>query len=262
MELATESAVSAIHRTFSCDETNSCFAGMPTAGGISAMAAKLNEIASEAKACTGICDSRVNEIVYKYYAIARPEILTLRQQLAFVDSEEENAEPSEDSAGDVINITETETAKRILSVCVGAVFNRWSSGGIVPAKSYTPKDSVFELLGSSSPAETTGTKTGSAGLITDDPEHTDDIVRRVRDVFEEIWNDSALGIEREACELLNVKDISANPERADSGMITLNVTRRVAVKLRFTGCFNHRRRTTRSGSITTDSTRTCFSRQW
>ena len=207
MELATESAVSAIHRTFSCDETNSCFAGMPIAGGISAMAAKLNEIASEAKACTGICDSRVNEIVYKYYAIARPEILTLRQQLAFVDSEEENAEPSEDSAGDVINITETETAKRILSVCVGAVFNRWSSGGIMPAKSYTPKDSVFELLGSSSPAETTGTKTGSAGLITDDPEHTDDIVRRVRDVFEEIWNDSALGIEREACEILNVKEL-------------------------------------------------------
>jgi hypothetical protein len=45
------------------------------------------------------------------------------------------------------------------------------------------------------------------GIIADDPEHEDDIVRRVREVLEVIWRDRAEAIEKEACEILEVKKL-------------------------------------------------------
>ena len=41
--------------------------------------------------------------------------------------------------------------------------------------------------------------------MVDDPDHPDDIVRRVRDVLEVLWEDRAEAIEREACKILGVK---------------------------------------------------------
>ena len=45
------------------------------------------------------------------------------------------------------------------------------------------------------------------GILVDDPEHPDDIIRRVRDVLEVIWKDRADAIEKEACEILGVADL-------------------------------------------------------
>ena len=45
------------------------------------------------------------------------------------------------------------------------------------------------------------------GILVDDPDHPDDIVRRVRDVLEVIWKDRADAIEKEACEILGVTDL-------------------------------------------------------
>ena len=45
------------------------------------------------------------------------------------------------------------------------------------------------------------------GIIPDDPDHSDDIVRRVRKVLELIWKDRAEAIEKEACEILGVKEL-------------------------------------------------------
>jgi hypothetical protein len=45
------------------------------------------------------------------------------------------------------------------------------------------------------------------GILPDDPDHTDDIVRRVREVLELIWKDRAEAIEKEACEILGVKEL-------------------------------------------------------
>ena len=47
----------------------------------------------------------------------------------------------------------------------------------------------------------------SDGIIPDDPDHSDDIIRRVRDVLEVIWKDRADAIEKEACEILGVKEL-------------------------------------------------------
>ena len=45
------------------------------------------------------------------------------------------------------------------------------------------------------------------GILVDDPDHPDDIIRRVRDVLELIWKDRADAIEKEACEILGVPDL-------------------------------------------------------
>lgn len=45
------------------------------------------------------------------------------------------------------------------------------------------------------------------GILVDDPGHEDDIVRRVRDVLEVIWKDRAEALEREACEILGVREL-------------------------------------------------------
>lgn len=47
----------------------------------------------------------------------------------------------------------------------------------------------------------------SDGIIPDDSDHTDDIVRRVREVLELIWKDRAEAIEKEACEILGIKEL-------------------------------------------------------
>jgi hypothetical protein len=45
------------------------------------------------------------------------------------------------------------------------------------------------------------------GILLDDPDQPDDILRRVRDVLEVIWKDRADAIEKEACEILGVADL-------------------------------------------------------
>jgi hypothetical protein len=45
------------------------------------------------------------------------------------------------------------------------------------------------------------------GILVDDPEKTNDIVRRVRKVLEVVWKDRAEAIEEEGCEILGVKDL-------------------------------------------------------
>ncbi|MFZ3059102.1 MAG: BREX-1 system adenine-specific DNA-methyltransferase PglX [Candidatus Methanoperedens sp.] len=46
-----------------------------------------------------------------------------------------------------------------------------------------------------------------SGILVDDPGHQDDIAKRVRDVLEVIWKDKAQNIEKEACEILEVKSM-------------------------------------------------------
>ncbi len=57
----------------------------------------------------------------------------------------------------------------------------------------------------------------SVGVLVDDAEHNDDIVRRVRDVIEVIWNNRADAIEREACEILGVKELRDYIRKSSNG---------------------------------------------
>lgn len=45
------------------------------------------------------------------------------------------------------------------------------------------------------------------GILVDDPEHEDDIIRRIHDVLERIWKNLAEAIEKEACEILGTREL-------------------------------------------------------
>jgi hypothetical protein len=55
------------------------------------------------------------------------------------------------------------------------------------------------------------------GILVDDPDHPDDIVRRIRDVLELVWKDPAEAIENEACEILGVGDFRDYLRRPGNG---------------------------------------------
>jgi hypothetical protein len=202
----TEEAVSAIRLVFSCEETNSCFSGMPFAESIAGVSAKISGFAGKARTRTSACDTRINEIVYKCYPAPRSDIVKLRQQLAFVDSEEEVNEISEDGESEDTTHTPNSTAKGIMSICVGAIFSRWSHLGIITPDDALPNGSPFDSLPDCSPTEKTGSPFGR-GVAADDADHPDDIIRHLRDVVELIWKDRAEAIEKEVCEILGVKEL-------------------------------------------------------
>lgn len=45
------------------------------------------------------------------------------------------------------------------------------------------------------------------GILLDDSEHDDDIARCLREILEVIWKDRAEAIEKEACEILGVREL-------------------------------------------------------
>ena len=64
------------------------------------------------------------------------------------------------------------------------------------------------------------------GILVDDAEHPDDIVRRIREVLETIWKDRAEAVEREACEILGVRELRDYFRKPASGGFWMDHVRR------------------------------------
>jgi hypothetical protein len=107
-----------------------------------------------------------------------------------------------------------------VSFCVGCVFGRWSAADVEDANDSSPLNSLpvcspMMLKTASCDQPATADKVPESyplrinwdGIIPDDPDHSDDILRRVREVLEVIWKDRTEAIEREACEILGVKEL-------------------------------------------------------
>jgi hypothetical protein len=58
---------------------------------------------------------------------------------------------------------------------------------------------------------------GRTGICTDDPNHPDDISRRIRELLECIWKDRTDTTEREACDILGVKELRDYFRKAGKG---------------------------------------------
>lgn len=113
-------------------------------------------------------------------------------------------------------------AARLLSWALGVAFGRWDvrlatgqrpipplpDDPFAPLPKYSPGmlvDSVV-LAGKAERLEYP-VEISPDGILVDDPESPDDMVSRVRDVFEAVWRDRADDIESEACEILGVSDL-------------------------------------------------------
>ena len=114
-----------------------------------------------------------------------------------------------------------EATRAIISQSIGGILGRWDIR-IASGASQAPKQpGHLDPLPSCSPGMLKGpdglpaTRTPDNypfrinwdGILVDDPDHSEDIIRRVRDVLEVVWKDQADAIETEACEILGVADL-------------------------------------------------------
>lgn len=111
-----------------------------------------------------------------------------------------------------------EVASDECSLWVGCAFGRWNIQTLLEPIDNLNENELFSSLPAFSPAMTTDASlialaveqpqaVAATGVIPDDIDHSDDIVRRVRGVIELTWKDRADAIEKEACDLLGVKEL-------------------------------------------------------
>ena len=129
------------------------------------------------------------------------------------EDEEEDREAEETSA--------RQQYTDLISYCVGSVVGRWDIRFATDGKQKPELPDPFGPLPVCSPGMLKGddglpptvspagyaVRIDSSSIFPDDPDHSDDIVRRVREALELIWKDRADAIEKEACEILGVENL-------------------------------------------------------
>src|SRR5207247_2556501 len=64
------------------------------------------------------------------------------------------------------------------------------------------------------------------GILVDDQDHPEDIVRRVQGVFRVIWREKAEAIEQEACQILGIKELREYFRRSGNGSFWMDHVKR------------------------------------
>ena len=122
-------------------------------------------------------------------------------------------------------------AQAIISYAYGVSVGRWDVRHILEATHIEQPASPLECLPLCPPGMLQGNdglpaaetpegyplRIDRDGLLVDDPEHPDDVVRSVREVLDIIWKDRAEAIEREACEILRVRELREYLRKPGSG---------------------------------------------
>ncbi len=117
--------------------------------------------------------------------------------------------------------TEGSVCSDVVSYAFGCVIGRWDVRKVAASEIGIECPEPFAELPPRSPGMlhtdegvTTGRslegypiRVNSEGIVPDDADHTDDIIRRVQQAFEFIWRGRADTIESEACEILGVKEL-------------------------------------------------------
>jgi hypothetical protein len=102
-------------------------------------------------------------------------------------------------------------ARLVVSVSLGCLFGRFPARGMKPAHfdpDYLAELPAGKMVGAlASESSPCSNEAMQEAIVPDDLDHSQDIVRRVRDVFDLIWHGRAETVEKEACEILGVKEL-------------------------------------------------------
>ncbi|HUY31323.1 MAG TPA: BREX-1 system adenine-specific DNA-methyltransferase PglX [Pirellulales bacterium] len=137
-------------------------------------------------------------------------------------------DPDEDVLAETPTLN--SVASEAVSFCVGCVVGRWNvvdsddTGRLSPLHRLPVcSQRMLKALRFDRPAAKDELPDGYPlaitweGILVDDRDNADDIVRRVRDVLEVVWKDRAEAIEKEACEILDVAELRAYFRKAGKG---------------------------------------------
>ena len=190
--------------------------------------------AAEAEAELRRIQAEVDEIAFGLYGFTEEERKAVGGAQLTVDGNEVSGgeAPDTEDAEETDSVTESEPSvspdhrlltSDLLSWCVGVAFGRFDirlafDSSLIPATA-----DPFDPLPVCPPGMLQGPDGLPAkpedvppdypvrivwdGILVDAPEHPDDIVRRVREVLEVLWKDRAEAIEKEACEILGVREL-------------------------------------------------------
>ncbi|SRR6266545_1464117 len=166
---------------------------------------------------------QLEDIAFQLYGISRADRQAIEASVSDRTSPTTEGEQPETDVGvnDEQSSSDQQLTAELISYAVGCSLGRWDVRFIVGAKLPPQMPDPFAPL----PVCPSGSLVGedgmplrdapegyplrvdSDGLLVDDSTHVDDIISRVHEVFDLIWSKAAEAREREACELLGVKDL-------------------------------------------------------
>jgi len=190
--------------------------------------------AAEAEAKLRRIQAEVDEIAFDLYGFTEEERKAVVGEQWAVGSDQSEPADGDDSngeAGEVVNeaaesgssVHRSVLTGHFLQWCVGVALGRWDVRFATGKRQPPELPDPFDPLPVCPPGMLQGPdglpakpedvpsdypiRINWEGILVDDPEHQDDIVRRVRDVLEMIWKDRSEAIEKEACEILGVREL-------------------------------------------------------
>src|SRR6185369_8585181 len=164
----------------------------------------------------------INNIAFHLYGIEGTDRQAMEATLAVNEWSARGEEnEAENFAEDIerVAVDHRQLTADLLSYFVGCAFGRWDVRYATGAQSAPELPDAFAPLPVCAPGALTSSdglpvrkappsyplRIDWDGILVDHQSNDDDIIHRVRDVFELIWQKRAEEIEREACELLDVK---------------------------------------------------------
>jgi hypothetical protein len=206
------------HEERSWDETSRYFIGIPFISHNSSLLSATESFNRRRKylwdRASDLLDS-IERIAERLYGLDAVDIQCVRRFTGQVKTAESEPEEEEDPDIEPADVTVPALARRVISFGVGCVIRRlpsdslsrpMTSGGL--RDPFAPLPSMPAMRVEADPSsQLLSNCEGLPVLLVDDPDHSDDIVRRVREVLEVIWKDRTEAIEKETCEILGIKEL-------------------------------------------------------
>jgi len=192
----------------------------------------------------------VNDIAFRLYGIEGDDRRTIEEvgsgQSSVVSGEEEETKTGEDesespSLDHARRTTDYELLNTdLLSYTIGCIFGRWDVRFATGERQTPELPDSFASLPVCSPGMLTGDDglplrqtppnyplhVDWDGILVEDQDHPDDIIRRVHEVLEAVWGERAEAIEREVCEILGIKELRDYFRKPGNGGFWMDHVRR------------------------------------
>jgi hypothetical protein len=219
----TQEAIDLLRRQSARLETEALFLAPFSKLVPTSMTSFVRDAQAEALAVTGRVqdiNQVISSIVDSIYSINSEEIRNI-VTYSFEDVLDDDENASDEEAQEEGTRADNDSLLSMISYLVGCIMGRWDIRVAVGAKLPPEHPDPFAPLPVCSPGmllSDSGLPLRDSppgypliidwdGILVDDPDHSDDIVRRVRDALAVMFKGCADSIEHEACQILAVQDV-------------------------------------------------------
>lgn len=165
----------------------------------------------------------IDDIAFRLYGIDGEDRRAIEEQSGLKSALVDEAETEDDEVGDAAgpSVDSRPLTAALVPYATGCIVGRWDLRYATGERPTPELPDPFDPLPVCSPGmlqdddglplQTTPAgyplRIDWDGILVDDSNHSDDIIRRVRDVLEVIWKDRAEAIEKEACDILGMSEL-------------------------------------------------------